>query len=92
LDSPGFKEQYNWNDGTADTGHLPDYTAASTAYTNATTDYTTAETAYSDRAVLIASANSDYLLAQAQLDENNALISKLTILTEISLAASNAAE
>lgn len=82
---------YNWNDGTADTGHLPDYTNATTDYTNATTDYTTAETNYSLRAVLIATAESDYLLAQAQLDENNALISKLTVLTEISLAAKEAA-
>jgi len=70
---------------------LPDYTNASTDYTNATTDYTTSETAYSERAVLIASANSDYLLAQAQLDENNALIAKLTVLTEISFAAKEAA-
>jgi len=91
LDDPGFKEKYNWNDGTADTGYLADHTAANTVYTDRTTDYTNAETAYSDRAVLIASANSDYLLAQAELDSNNALISKLTILTEISLAASDAA-
>lgn len=81
---------YNWNDSVKDTGHLPDYTDASTDYTNATTDYTNSETAYSARAVLIASANSDYLLAQAQLDENNALISKLTVLTEISFAAKEA--
>lgn len=40
---------------------------------------------------MIASANSDYLLAQAQWEENNALISKLTILTEIASAASDAA-
>lgn len=91
LDSPGFVQMYNWNDSVIDTGHLPDYTNASTDYTNATTDYTNSESNYSARAVLIASANSDYLLAQAQLDENNALIAKLTVLTEISFAAKEAA-
>lgn len=30
LETPGFVEQYNWNDSVADTGHLPDYTTAST--------------------------------------------------------------
>jgi hypothetical protein len=97
LDDPGYVQQYDyaWTSGTSDgtsTGHLPDYTSADTDYTNATTDYTTAETNYSARAVLIASANSDYLLAQAQMDKNDALISKYTILVEIALAAKDVAE
>lgn len=96
LDSPGFVQDYNyaWTSGTnsgSSTGHLPDYTTADTEYTSAAGEYTVAESAYNARAVLIASANSDYLLAQAQLDKNNALISKLTILVEISLAAKEAA-
>lgn len=97
LDTPGLVEQYNYaytsgtNNGTS-LGHLPDYTAADSTYTTAVNDYNLAESNYNARAVLIASANSDYLLAQAQLDNNNALISKLTILTEIALAAKNVAE
>lgn len=96
LDTPGLVQQYNyaWTSGTSNgtsTGHLPDYTTADTDYTTAAGEYTVAESAYNARAVLIASANSDYLLAQAQLDNNNALISKLTILVEIDFAAKEAA-
>lgn len=55
------------------------------------TDYTDDIGLYNVRAVQIATANSDYKLAQAQWEENNALISKLTVLHEIATAASGAA-
>jgi len=73
------------------TGALQIYNDAANDYTDAAADYDSSQSTYSTRAVLIASANSDYLLAQAQWEENNALISKLTVLSEIATAASDAA-
>lgn len=87
----GYSQKYNWVDGDTTTGAQIEYTDAATAYTNASTDYTDAAALYSARAVQIATAESDYLLAQAQWEENNALISKLTVLHEIAAAASGAA-
>lgn len=95
LDSPGWVQLYDSAAGittAGGTGAKQEYDTASTDYTNATTDYTNSETTYSARAVLIASANSDYLLSQAQWEENNALISKLTVLNEIATAVSDADE
>lgn len=87
----GFTEKYNYVDGDTTTGALIEYTDATDDYSSAEADYTNAAALYSARAVAIASAESDYLLAQAQWEENNALISKLTVLTEIAAAASSAA-
>jgi hypothetical protein len=87
----GFVQKFNWVDGDTTTGASIEYTDASNDFTDASSDYTSSETTYSNRAVAIASAESDYLLAQALWEQNNALISKLTVLTEIATAASNAA-
>jgi hypothetical protein len=87
----GFVQKFNWVDGDTTTGASIEYTDASNDFTDASTTYTTSETTYSKRAVAIASAESDYLLAQALWEQNNALISKLTVLTEIATAASTAA-
>jgi len=86
----GFIQRYNHDDSGTITGALIEYTDASTDYTDASEDYVTSLALYSARAVEIASANSDYMLAQAQWEENNALISKLTVLSEIATAASDA--
>jgi len=85
----GYKQR--WSDSVNATGLVQLYNAKDGTHASASSDYTASSDAYSARAVLIASANSDYLLAQAQWEENNALISKLTILTEIAEAASDAA-
>jgi len=86
----GFIQRYNNDDSGTITGALIEYTDASTDYTDANEDYVDSLALYSARAVEIASANSDYMLAQAQWEENNALISKLTVLSEIATAASDA--
>lgn len=87
----GFVQKYNWVDGDTTTGASIEYTNASNEFTEASGDYTGSETTYSNRAVAIASAESDYRLAQALWEQNNALINKLTVLTEIAEAASDAA-
>lgn len=86
----GFIQKYSHTNNGDSTGALIEYTDASTDYTDASEDYVTSLALYSARAVEIASANSDYMLAQAQWEENNALISKLTVLSEIATAASDA--
>lgn len=87
----GYSQQYDYTTGGVTTGALIEYTNSETAHTDAVTDWTNSETTYSSRAVEIASANSDYVMAQALWEENNALISKLTVLHEIANDASNAA-
>merc|ERR1712151_446322 len=64
----GYTQRYS--DTTNNTGVLQLYNTASSDSTSADGDYTTATTNYSDRAVLIASANSDYLLADALWEQN----------------------
>jgi hypothetical protein len=87
----GYVQQYDYTTGGVTTGALIEFTNSETAHTDAVSDWTSSETTYSARAVEIASANSDYVMAQALWEENNALISKLTVLHEIANAASSAA-
>lgn len=90
----GFLEQYTWTDSgttvvlgtataTAEYGHLYIYNEAVSAYNTAADDYTDSETAYNARSVTINLAYANYQEAEAQWAENNALISKLTVLTAI---------
>lgn len=67
-----------------------DYDAAVTAYNEAVTDYDEDVVLYNAKVITIATARSDYALAQAQWESNNALISKMTVLHEIATAASGA--
>jgi hypothetical protein len=67
-----------------------DYDADVTAYTTASGLYDADILLYNAKVISIATARSDYALAQAQWESNNALISKLTVLHEIATAASGA--
>ena len=67
-----------------------DYDADVTAYNLAVTAYDADVVLYNAKVISIATARSDYALAQAQWESNNALISKMTVLHEIATAASGA--
>lgn len=67
-----------------------DYDADVTAYDGAVIAYDADVVLYNAKVISIATARSDYALAQAQWESNNALISKLTVLHEIATAASGA--
>jgi len=67
-----------------------DYDTDVTAYDNAVIAYDADVVLYNAKVISIATARSDYALAQAQWESNNALISKMTVLHEIATAASGA--
>lgn len=89
----GYLQKYS--NGSPDTntdGVLYTYNAAADEYTSESAAYTQTEVNYSARSVLIATAESDYELAQAQWENNNALIAKLTLQHAIAEADSDADE
>lgn len=67
-----------------------DWDADVSSYDTAVINYNSDIGTYNAKVISIATARSDYALAQAQWASNNASISKLTVLHEIATAASGA--